>query len=165
MNRISAVCAASCFLLLTHAAFGADQVEPNPNVRPAGHMSAGLLSLRLEIRDAVWNPEGENGPQIPVQVFAEEGQPASNPGPLIRVVVGARVRVSLHNGLTSETVTVHGLDPHSSVAGDPITIPPLGTSNVEFQTVRPGVYFYWGTTTGSTLDKRYGVDSQLSGAF
>jgi hypothetical protein len=36
---------------------------------------------------------------------------------------------------------------------------------VEFRAVRPGVYFYWGTTTSASLDKRTGVDSQLSGAL
>jgi hypothetical protein len=34
---------------------------------------------------------------------------------------------------------------------------------MEFRAVGPGVYFYWGTTTGASLDKRTGIDSQLSG--
>ncbi len=158
--------AATCVALLGQLASGADtnDVQPNDNSHSAGQLTHGVLKLRLEIRGGVWNPEGENGPQIAVQAFAEEGHPLMNPGPLIRVRRGTRVHISVHSFLPSQTVIIHGLSSHAGVSGT-LTIKPLGTEEAEFRAVRPGVYFYWGTTTGASLDKRTGIDSQLSGAL
>src|SRR4051812_6597333 len=74
------------------ASAAAPEVQPNDNRRSAGHLASGVLTCRLEVRDGVWNPEGKDGPQLPIEAFAEEGLPPSNPGPLIRVVAGTRVR-------------------------------------------------------------------------
>ena len=51
----------------------AANVQPNENRRAAGRLVDGELSLHLEIRNSLWNPEGENGPSLAVHVFAEEG--------------------------------------------------------------------------------------------
>jgi FtsP/CotA-like multicopper oxidase with cupredoxin domain len=157
---------ATCVALLGQPASGAytNDVHANDNSHSAGQLTRGVLMLRLEIREGRWNPEGENGPQIPVQAFGEEGRPLTNPGPLIRVSMGARVRISAHSLLRSQSVVIHGLSSHTG-ASETLTIKPLGTEEVEFRAVRPGVYFYWGTTTGASLDKRTGVDNQLSGAL
>jgi hypothetical protein len=85
-------------------------------------LAAGVLTLRLEVREAVWNPEGENGPKIPVQAFAEEGEPPVNPGPLIRIAAGTRVHILAHNLLASQAVTIHGLHSHSGAAAAALTV-------------------------------------------
>src|SRR5262245_62168627 len=105
-------------------------------------MAAGVLTIRLGHRCFRRNTEGENGRPIPVQAFAEEGRVAMNPGPLIRVIVGTRLHVSLHNLLASQAVTIYGLNAHNGES-NPVIVPPLGNSDVEFQAVRPGIYFYW----------------------
>lgn len=154
-------------VLLARLAFAASPAEvlPNDNRHPAGSATAGVLRVRLEIRETTWNPEGDNGPKIPVRAFAEEGQPALNPGPLIRVIAGTRVHIYAHNLVPGQAVVLHGFHSHEGTAGAPLTVEPLATGEVEFPATRPGVYFYWGTSTGVALDKRNGADSQLSGAF
>ena len=140
------------------------EIQPNDNRQPAGQLSSGILTLRLEVGEGVWNPEGDNGPEIPVQAFGEEGQPLMNPGPLIRVPAGTRVRISTRNRLLTP-VTIHGLHAHTGVSPGPVTVRPGEARTVEFRATLPGAYFYWGTTTGASLETRDGVDSQLSGAF
>jgi len=166
-GRSSTALAALCLTLLPRLALAAvpAEVQPNDNRRAAGNLAAGVLTLRLEVREAVWNPEGEDGPRIPVQAFAEEGRPPANPGPLIRVPAGTRVRISAHNLLPAQAVAIHGFHSHSGAAPAVLTVEPLETRDIEFPAAQPGVYFYWGTTTGASLDTRNGVDSQLSGAF
>jgi FtsP/CotA-like multicopper oxidase with cupredoxin domain len=141
-----------------------NDVQANGNTHPAGRLAAGTLTLRLEIRDGTWNPEGENGPRIPVQAFAEEGQPLLNPGPLIRVPVGTLVRITAHNLLRSTKVVIHGLHSHEGGSAT-TTVMPLRTEEIAFRAACPGVYLYWGTTTGVSLDKRIAIESQLSGAI
>lgn len=167
VRRSSAALAAACLTILSRLALatGEAQLQPNDNRQPAGHLAAGVLTLRLEIREALWNPEGENGPRIPVQAFAEEGQPVVNPGPLIRVKVGTRVHIAAHNLLPSHAVALHGFHSRRDAGAKPVTVEPGATREIEFQADRPGIYFYWGTSTGVSLDKRNGIDSQLSGAF
>ena len=67
----------TCLALVSRLAFalGSAEVQPNDNRHPAGQLAYGVLTLRLEVREGVWNPEGENGTEIPVQAFAEEGSP------------------------------------------------------------------------------------------
>ena len=157
----------TCLTLVSRPAFAAvpAEVQPNDNRHPAGGLIHGVLTLRLEVREGVWNPEGENGPEIPVQAFAEEGRPLMNPGPLIRIPAGTRIRIFAHNLLPSQPVTIHGLHSHTGMRSTPMTVPPGEARQVEFRTGRPGAYFYWGTTTGTSLVHRDGVDSQLSAAF
>jgi manganese oxidase len=104
--------------LLGQLASGAytNDVQANDNSHSAGQLTRGVLMLRLEVRERRWNPEGENGPQIPMQAFAEEGRPLTNPGPLIRVSMGTRVHISAHSLLRSQTVVIHGLSAHTGVS-------------------------------------------------
>ncbi len=152
-------------LLSTTASGSGSAIQPNDNRRPAGHLSGNLLTLRLEIREGLWNPEGENGPQIPVLAFAEEGKSAFNPGPLIRVPLGTRVHVSTHNLLPKATVTIHGFHSHSGLTTSTVLVKPLRTKDAEFQLDQAGTFFYWGSISGAQLDKRNGGDAQLSGAI
>ena len=138
---------AARLILVSRLAFAAvpAEVQPNDNRHPAGHLASGVLTLRLEVRGGVWNPEGENGPEIPVQAFAEEGRPLVNPGPLIRIPAGTRIRIFARNLLPSQPVTLHGLHSHTAAKSTPVTVPPGGVREFEFRAVRPGAYFYWGS--------------------
>src|SRR4051812_4667527 len=79
------------------AAGAVHEVQSNDNRQPAGRLVSGVLTCRLEVRDGTWNPEGTDGPQLPIEAFAEEGHEPSNPGPLIRVVAGTPMRVVIRN--------------------------------------------------------------------
>jgi len=65
-----------------------ESIAPNDNRHAAGALSGKVLTVKLEAREGLWRPEGENGRAIPVAAWAEEGKTLSNPGPLIRVPVG-----------------------------------------------------------------------------
>ena len=140
------------------------EVEFNDNRVAAGKVTNGVLTMRLEIRDALWNPEGEKGPKIPIEAFAEEGKPATNPGPMIRVVKGTRLRIFIRNLLTDHIVTVHGLNRDTRGDREPIAIPAGAVREVNSESGSPGTYFYWATSTGVALDARWRRDSQLTGA-
>jgi hypothetical protein len=51
------------------------------NLQPAGQLSAGVLSLRLEIHEASWHPDADEGPALPVLAFSEEGKSPVFPVP------------------------------------------------------------------------------------
>lgn len=87
----------------------AERISANDNRTPAGTLRNGVLDLTLEIRNGIWFPEADNGASVPIQAFAEAGHSPSTPGPLIRVVEGTEVRVTLRNTLRDSAVHVHGL--------------------------------------------------------
>ena len=79
---------------------------PNPeiittnNMRvSAGKLSNGVLSVKLDVRNGMWYPDGRDGMAMAVAAFAEEGKRLQNPGPLVRVTQGNQVRISIHNTL------------------------------------------------------------------
>jgi len=74
-------------------------VVANDNRTAAGTLENGVLTLRLVVAMARWYPEADDGAWAEMPVFAEEGKAPSIPGPLIRVPVGTRVRVSVRNAL------------------------------------------------------------------
>jgi len=90
--------------LLSTSGAGLAQFSPevpsamtHDNLQPAGEFANGVQTLRLEIREANWHPDSDGGPALPVLAFGEEGKSPSVPGPLIRVVQGTRVHVSVKN--------------------------------------------------------------------
>ena len=141
------------------------RVIPNDNRTPAGSLQGGVLTLRLEAREARWYPDGDGAPSIVMQVFAEAGGEPRNPGPLIRVPAGTTIRVSVRNALLDSTLVVYGLATRPSAPDDTMQIAPGATRERSFVAGEPGTYFYWGTTTHKPVDDRYDVDSQLHGAF
>ncbi|MFL5380892.1 MAG: multicopper oxidase domain-containing protein [Longimicrobiaceae bacterium] len=145
-----------------HAASGA--ITANANTRPAGTLRGGVLTLRLEVRRGTWHPLADDGPALAVYAFAEEGRPASIPGPLVRVPVGTRIRVSIRNLLDS-AVVMHGLRTRPQAEPDTLGVAPGAVRRVEFLAGAAGTYFYWGNTSGLDVPSRYGADSQLSGAL
>src|SRR5690349_13791547 len=82
---------------------GADRAAPNDNRTAAGTLRGTVLTLSLEAREAQWFPDGDDGPSLRMQMFAEAGRPTQNPGPLIRVPVGTTIQISVHNALRDST--------------------------------------------------------------
>jgi manganese oxidase len=84
-----------------------DEILANQNRTPAGKLENGVLTVHLEIVNGTWHAEAEDGPPLYVQAFAEAGQPASIPGPLLRIPVGTTVKVTIANTL-KKPATVFG---------------------------------------------------------
>lgn len=134
----------------------------NDNLTVAGRASGGGWALDLTIGRTQWYPESDTGPSVEALAFGEVGKPLSIPGPVLRVVAGTRIRVTLTNPL-ADTLTVHGL--FDRPGGEkPVVVAPGGTEQVEFF-APAGTYFYWGTTRNSLLGERHADESQLSGAI
>ena len=91
-------------------------IVPSDNRRPAGRLEGNVLTVRLEARPGMWYPEGPRGLGLPVAAFAEEGKAAQNPGPLVRVRVGAEVRAFVRNSLTKPVRTSSRFSPRTNWA-------------------------------------------------
>src|SRR2546423_8090299 len=70
---------------------------PNDNRVAGGRLANGVYTLNLETREALWYPEGKDGPSILIAAFGEAGGPARAPGPMVRVPAGTEMRITLHN--------------------------------------------------------------------
>jgi manganese oxidase len=139
-------------------------IVPSDNRRPAGRLEGNVLTVRLEARPGMWYPEGPRGLGLPVAAFAEEGKAAQNPGPLVRVRVGAEVRAFVRNSLT-KPLTLFGLGEQRGIAADSFVVEPGAVREVRFRATEPGTYYYAGKTTRGRVFGRTGDDSQLNGAI
>src|SRR5687768_11619487 len=54
---------------------------PNDNRVAAGTLRDGALDISLEVTRAMWHPDGDSLPGLPVEAFAEAGRAPSAPGP------------------------------------------------------------------------------------
>ena len=52
-----------------------EQVAINRNEKAAGVLRDGVLTLRLELREGEWHPDGPGTPGIKVYAFGEEEKP------------------------------------------------------------------------------------------
>ena len=150
----------------------------NDNRTPAGTLRDGVLSVRLEMRQAVWYPEQEGKAHLIVGAFAEEGHTPQIPGPMVRVPEGTEIAVSIRN-LLDHTVYIHGLRPKVAANSPPQSNPnvaPNDDSNileiaagavreVRFKSGPPGSYYYWASNDRQSILMRTGPDSMLSGAL
>ena len=162
----------STFALVSLIAAGCDtadanapRVIPNDNRTPAGTLENGVLTLRLEALGARWYPDGDEGPSVVLQHFAEGNGAPQNPGPLIRVPSGTRIDVTVHSALQGSDLILFGLHTRPGDADDSIHVAPGASRTLSFLAGEPGTYFYWGTTTDTPVEERHLVDSQLHGAF
>ena len=168
--RLTAALCAAALLLPVAGGTAADRVNPveriSPNDlrAPAGTLTNGVLTLRLEARDGAWYPDGPDGMMRPVAAFAEAGKPLQVPGPLVRVPAGTRVRITVRNGL-AEPLRLFGLGAQRGPAADSIVVAPGAEVEVSFDATTPGVYYYAGKTSPVPLLERGGFDSQLNGAI
>jgi FtsP/CotA-like multicopper oxidase with cupredoxin domain len=147
-----------------------ERITINDNRSAAGVARGGALTVRLEVREGVWHPDGESDPGLTVRAFAEAGKQPSAPGPVIRVVEGTEIHAFIHNTLSSATLYLHGLSPRgaprdANATSDFVQILPGATREVRFRAGAPGTYYYWATTDSTQKLDRAGIDSQLNGAF
>jgi manganese oxidase len=159
--------------------------EPNDNRSPAGTLANGVLELCLETRLAAWRPDADVDTAATVLAFAEEGGPATIPGPFLRVPQGTEVRVNIRHGVTEPVrigtppplqrtalvppapdvpLIVHGLRA-GTMADDTLHVAPGTAREVRFRADRPGTYLYWGALSETPFDARTGRDTQLAGAI
>jgi FtsP/CotA-like multicopper oxidase with cupredoxin domain len=144
-----------------HAA-GPDRLETvvaNDNTRAAGVVDRGTVMIRVRAARGRWAPEGPDGPVLTIEAFGEEGSALTVPAPLIRIVEGTIVAVSLRNDLDAP-LRVYGLCTRDGGVCAPLDVPPGVTRDVRFSSGRAGTYHYWATSMGSPIPTR-----ELAGAF
>src|SRR5262247_4174905 len=142
-----------------------EKVVTNDNRRAAGMLSNGVLTVKLEARNGVWQPEGAQGRGLPVAAWAEEGRPLSVPGPLIRVSAGTDVRASLRNSL-DKPLTVFGFGRTRGIS-DSLVIQPGEVRDVRFTVGAPGTYYYFARRGVDPVffGARFAPDLELAGAI
>ena len=144
-------------------------VAPPPDAVPNDHRTiAGTrrgreYALALELRRATWHPNAPTTLAVDVPLFAEEGRPASVPGPLIRVPVGTHLHITLRSTL-AERAVVHGLHDHAT-ARDSIVLAPGERRALDFTVTQAGTFAYFARTTATPTLLSRRDDSQLVGAF
>lgn len=139
-------------------------VLANDNRVAAGTMANGVLTLRLVVAMARWYPEAPDGAFTEIPVFAEEGKAPTIPGPLVRVPLGTRVRISIRNTLGDSTLTLFGLNATSATAAAPVKVTAGATHVAEFRADAAGTFFYaarYGPMEGPSATE----DEQLAGAI
>ena len=134
---------------------------PNPNDAPAGELRDGVLRIDLDATLAMWHPDGDSLPGIPIEAFAVRGQRPLVPGPLIRVPRGTEVRASIRNSLERDTITFHL--PVADGA-DSVMVPPGETRELTARAPVPGTYLYRATTS-TRLSRTLRVGGLLVGAL
>ena len=134
-------------------------VLPNDNLRPAGMLERGTLTLALRAGTGRWQPEGAAGPALEIEAFGEVGQALTVPAPLIRVVEGTELVVSVRNDREA-TLVVRGLCTRDGTACAPLEVPPAETREVRFRSGPAGTYHYWASTIGAPVPFR-----ELAGAL
>lgn len=138
--------------------------QPNDNRIAAGSLRDGVLTIAIDARIAAWKPDATVDSAVTIQTFSERGKAPTVPGPLIRVPIGTKIRATLHNAIPDSTLIVHGLRAGGPTA-DTIVIKPGATREVSFTPAEPGTYLYWGSTSNSAMDERWGREAQLNGAI
>jgi manganese oxidase len=157
-------CGAAPQPLLPARAAEPTRVVLNDNREPAGTLRRGRLDVHLQVHEASWHLMGDAEEPGTVLAFAEPGRAPLVPGPLIRVPVRTVVRMVIDNP-TDSTLVVHGLSARLQPVLDSVIVPARGRAEHRFTADVEGSYYYWGTTTGTVLNRRVLEDSQLGGAF
>lgn len=146
--------------------------QPNDNIRPAGTLEQGVLTLTLEARRTMWHPDGDSLPGLEVEAFAEAGRAPSAPGPMVRVPAGTELRFRVHNTLASDTLTFFVPARIADATGaratspgnDSLVLLPGARGELRMRAARPGSYLYH--ANGRTpLDRALRLRSLLAGAI
>ncbi len=107
----------------------------------------------------LWRPEGADGPALSIDALGETSSSLTVPAPLIRVVEGTPIVVSIHNELGSP-LHVNGLCARDGSACPPLDVPAGETREARFTSGKAGTYHYWATTMGAPVPFR-----ELAGGF
>ena len=138
------------------------EVVANDNRVPAGRLRDGVLTLDLVAKMARWCPEASDGPSAEVPAFAEEGKAPTIPGPLVRVPVGTRIRLSVRNALADSTLTLFGYGVTRQGDTAAVRLAPGERRTFEFTASAAGTFMY---AARSTRDTMIAESEQLAGAI
>jgi FtsP/CotA-like multicopper oxidase with cupredoxin domain len=160
-------------LLLTGAGVpsqrGLPPALPHDNRVAAGILRDGVLTVALEVRQAMWHPDGDTLPGLTINAFAEAGKDARVPGPLLRVEAGVEIRGTLHNTLARDTVTFFmatrvGREATADLL-DRVVVPPGDTRELRIVAANPGTYLYRATTGAFARRPALRMEGLLAGAL
>ena len=143
---------------------GAERIVPNDNRRPAGKLVHGVLTVALEARTGVWQPEGDGGRALDVAAFAEAGKALSTPGPVLRVPLGTEIHATIRNRL-DRPLTVYGFGVAPAAQPDSVTIAPDRSAAVRLKPTAAGTYFYYARSGTGPFGLRPVEDMQLHGVI
>lgn len=136
----------------------------NDNRLHAGTLQGRVLTVRIVAQRAAWRPDGPSGCALGVNAFAEEGKPATIPGPLIRVRSGTQVRVTVRNAL-STPLWVRGFqDRAAGNTLDSTELRPGQLREFRFVATTRGAWHYWAGAVGAGVPTS-DADGQLVGAL
>jgi FtsP/CotA-like multicopper oxidase with cupredoxin domain len=141
-------------------------VRPNPNVETAGALHDGVLTVALEAKQSSWRMNGENRRAVTIEAFSEAGKPPVMPAPLIRVVKGTEIRLSIRNSLPKPltffiAAAIRGVP--NGLARDSVVVAPGAVGVLATRAAVPGNYVYAATTPGAA-SKQLFVSGVLAGA-
>ncbi len=141
------------------------KVVTHDNLKSAGVLNNGVLTVHLELKEGAWHPDADDAPAIPALTITEEGAPPSMPGPMIRVPEGTRVHVFFKNTQLFK-VYVHGLHQRPGEAKDSVNVNPGETKEFNFLAGAPGTYFYRVSCFAPIpIEGLYPSDTTMTGAF
>ena len=163
LTSILAVVPAVAFAPLSRSP-AVERALVNDNRVPAGTLHNGVLTVRLEVREAEWHPDGDAAPGLAVRAFAEHGRRASIPGPLIRVTEGTEIHASVTNTLAT-ALAVRGLSTRGNGGPlDTLVIAGGATRELRFVAGAPGTYYY-SAENAAGPDTATAMSAELNGAF
>jgi FtsP/CotA-like multicopper oxidase with cupredoxin domain len=140
------------------------QIAANDNTVGAGRLDRGVLHIALVARRGLWYPDGPGTIGLPIEAFGESGKPLSIPGPLLRVPIGTRVVATVRNEL-SHDLTVRGLASPGESQTPAMLVRRGAVGSVSFVLNRAGIFGYYGSDKGETIDDRIFDDAELAGAI
>ena len=140
-----------------------ERIAPNDNRHTAGTLRNGVLTIALEARTGVWQPEGEHSRALDVAAFAEAGKPLSTPGPMLRVPLGTEIRATVRNRLDKPLI-VFGFG-QSRGMSDSVIVPVNAVVPVTFKATTPGTWYYLAKRGGDPVFLRPAEDMQLNGVI
>ena len=107
------------------------RIVANTNQHAAGILSAGELTVELEIREGAFYPEDESGLSLQVFAFAERGKQLQIPGPMIRVAQDTQIHITVHN-LIARNVLIHGMHTRPGKNSDTLEVAAGATRDMTF---------------------------------
>jgi manganese oxidase len=139
-------------------------IAANDNTVAGGRFEGGVLNIALVAKEGLWYPDGPGTIGLPIEAFGEAGRPLQIPGPLVRVALGTRVVATIRNELDHD-LTIRGLAAPSNALTSVLHVPRGATRRVSFVLDRAGVFGYYGSDKGESVDARIFEDAELSGAI